>query len=155
LTDDLEALLAMAGDYAEFVLVDQHDKELMPTFHMITIEGESMLAPTPWRDEDDKRMMLAALRSIMKDRKVVRYSMVSEAWSARQPKDWKPGQDVGPAPGERPDRKEVVIAVAADKARTVSRSWDIVRGESGSIVKLVLDKEHTGVQEGRMGNLLK
>jgi hypothetical protein len=155
MSDELERLLDNAGKHAENLLVDQHEDELLPFFHMITADGENILAPTPWRNEDDKRDMLGSIRLFMRMKNVVRYSMVSEAWAAIQPKDWKPGQDLGPMPSERPDRREVVVAVAADKERTVSRSWDIVRGESGSVVKLKLDEGYEGHLEGRMGSLLR
>jgi hypothetical protein len=154
-SDELERMLDNAGAHAENLLIDQHEDELLPFFHMITADGENILAPTPWRDEDDKRDMLGSIRLFMRMKNVVRYSVVSEAWAASQPKDWKPGQDISPMPSERPDRREIVIAIAADKERTVSRSWDIVRGEAGSIVKLQLDKDFAGSQEGRMGSLLK
>jgi hypothetical protein len=155
MTDNLERMLDNAGRHAECVLIEMHEAELLPVFLLITADGEAMLAPTPWGDEDDKAFMLSVLRTMMKAKNVVRYSMVSEAWAARQPADWKPGQDLGPMPSERPDRKEVVIAVAADKDHTISRSWDIVRGESGTIVKLVLSPWTPDQQQGRMGSLLK
>jgi hypothetical protein len=154
MSDALDALLELAGKHARRVLVEMKEAELMPTFLMIA-DGQNILMPAPWRDENQKRLMLAAVRKILKDKRVTRYSVVSEAWSAVQPKDWKPGMPEGPAPSERPDRKEIVIAIAADKTTSQSRVWDIVRGEAGSVVDLRLDSNALTGLEGRMAELLR
>jgi hypothetical protein len=154
MTDELDALLKHAGEHARNVLVEMKQTELLPTFLMIAAE-ENILMPAPWRDEGEKRIMLAAARAIMKDKGVTCYSLVSEAWTAVQPKGWKPGMPQGPLPADRPDRKEIVIAIAADKATSKSRVWDIVRGEGGTIVDLRLDKDGLTGLEGRMAELLR
>ena len=154
MSDELDALLEIAGGHARAVLVDMKEAELMPTFVMIA-DGETLFAPTPWRDEKDKARYLGALRAMMKKRGVTRYSMVSEAWTAKQPEGWKPGMPQGPLPGDRPDRKEVVIAIAADKTNAKSRTWDIVRGESGAVVELRLDTASLRELGGRMAELLR
>jgi hypothetical protein len=154
MTDELDALLKHAGEHARRVLVEMKETDLMPTFVMIA-EDEHVFMPAPWRDDDEKRIMLAAARGIMKAKGVTRYSMVSEAWTAAQPKGWKPGMPQGPLPADRPDRKEIVIAIAADKATSKSRVWDIVRGEGGTIVDLRLDKESLTGLGGRMAELLR
>jgi hypothetical protein len=153
-TDELDALLEIAEGHARAVLVAMKEAELMPTFVMIA-DGETLFAPTPWRDARDKARYLGAVRALMKERGVTRYSMVSEAWTAKQPDGWKPGMPVGALPGDRPDRKEVVIAIAADKTNTKSRTWDIVRGESGAVVELRLDKAGGHDLSGRMAELLR
>jgi hypothetical protein len=145
----------MAGRHAETVLVLKHEPELAPMFHMLDEEGNSVIAPVIWRDENEKHAILAGMKILMRQEEIVAYSMVSEAWAAVQPKDWKPSMPYGPMPSERPDRKEVVIAIAADKIRAISRSWDIVRGEAGSIVKLELSPLAPDRQEGRMAELLR
>ena len=154
MNDDLDALLELAGDHARRVLVEMKEAELTPTFLMIT-DRETIFTPALWRDEREKAAILAAVRAIMKKRGVVRYSMVSEAWTAMQPEGWKPGMPQGPLPGDRPDRKEVVIAIAADKATSKSRTWDIIRGESGSVAELRRDKAELKDLGGRMAELLR
>jgi hypothetical protein len=154
MTDELDALLERAGEHARRVLVEMKRAELMPTFLMKGQEETTILI-APGRDENEKRILLKAVRGIMKDKRVTRYSMVSEAWTAAQPKGWKPGMPQGPLPSDRPDRKEVVIAIAADKATAKSRVWDIVRGEGGSVVDLRLDKDGLTGLEGRMTELLR
>jgi hypothetical protein len=154
MTDDLDALLDNAGQHARNVLVEMKETELLPTFLMIAPE-ENILMPAPWRDEAEKRVLLRTARGFMKAKGVTRYSMVSEAWTAVQPAGWKPGMPQGPLPADRPDRKEVVIAIAADKTVTKSRVWDIVRGEGGSVVDLRLDKAALQDLSGRMGELLR
>jgi hypothetical protein len=152
--DDLDALLDNAGQHARIVLVEMKETELLPTFLMIAAE-ENILMPAPWGDEIEKKVLLRAAREIMKAKGVSRYSMVSEAWTAKQPEGWKPGMPQGPLPADRPDRKEVVIAIAADKTATKSRVWDIVRGEGGSVVDLRLDDAALQDLSGRMGELLR
>jgi hypothetical protein len=154
MTDELDAMLELAGEHARRVLVEMKQADLMPTFVMVADE-ENIFMPAPWRDDDEKRIMLAAARAIMKDKRVTRYSVVSEAWTAVQPKGWKPGMPQGPLPADRPDRKEIVIAIAADKATSKSRVWDIVRGEGGSVVDLRLDKDGLTGLGGRMAELLR
>ena len=154
MTDDLDALLDKAGQHARIVLVEMKETELLPTFLMIAAE-ENILMPARWGDEAEKRLILRAAREIMKEKGVTRYSMVSEAWTAKQPEGWKPGMPQGPLPSDRPDRKEVVIAIAADKTATKSRVWDIVRGEGGSVVDLRLDQAALQDLSGRMGELLR
>jgi hypothetical protein len=154
MTDDLDALLDKAGQHARIVLVEMKETELLPTFLMIAAE-ENILMPARWGDEAEKRLILRAAREIMKEKGVTRYSMVSEAWTAKQPEGWKPGMPQGPLPSDRPDRKEVVIAIAADKTVTKSRMWDIVRGEGGSVVDLRLDQAALQDLSGRMGELLR
>jgi|HubBroStandDraft_6_1064221.scaffolds.fasta_scaffold753868_2 hypothetical protein len=151
--DDLDALLDKAGQHARIVLLEMKETELLPTFLMIAAE-ENILMPAPWGDEIEKKVLLRAAREIMKAKGVSRYSMVSEAWTAKQPEGWKPGMPQGPLPSDRPDRKEVVIAIAADKTATKSRLWDIVRGEGGTIVDLRLDQAAQDLG-GRMGELLR
>ena len=154
MSDELDALLELAGAHARHVLVEMKEAELMPTFLMIA-DGENIIMPAPWRDENEKRVILGAARAIMKESGVTRYSMVSEAWSAAQPEGWKPGMPEGPLPGDRPDRKEIVVAIAADKVTSKSRTWNIVRGESGAVVELRLDDAVLSGLGGRMAELLR
>jgi hypothetical protein len=155
MSDDLDGLLELAGGHAHAVLIDMKADELTPTFLMVSA-GEHIFMPAPWRSEGDKAAILEAAREIMKEAGVIRYSVISEAWTAAQPEGWKPGMPQGPLPADRPDREEVVIAIAADKTTAKSRIWRIVRGEAGSIVDLRHDpgQQMTDLG-GRMAELLR
>ena len=150
MSDPLDALLELAGKHARRVLVETKQAELVPTFLMIAAK-ENIFAPVHWRNERHKAAILNALRAIMKESGVTRYSVVSEAWSAVQPM----GMPQGPPPRDRADRKEVVIAIAADKLTAKSRTWDIVRGEGGAIVDLRLETGGLKDLGGRMADLLR
>lgn len=154
MTDELDALLKRAGEHARRVLVETKARELMPIFLMVAAK-ENIFLPAPWRSDQEKALMLRAARAIMQERGVTCYSIVSEAWTATQPKGWKPGMPQGPMPADRPDRKEIVFALAADKTRSKSCTWDIVRGEAGSVVDLRLEKGPLQDLGGRMAELLR
>jgi hypothetical protein len=153
----LEAMLEMAGKHAHNMLLGHKVDQLVPVFLMIDGDDDVMLAPVPWNDDNDKKRGLKIARATMKLAGIVRYSIVSEAWTANQPIGWKKGMPVGPLPADRPDRKEVVWALAADKQQHRVRVWNIVRGEAGTVVRLDHDRqvEHLPGMGGRMAELLK
>jgi hypothetical protein len=149
----LEVLLMQAERHIRHVLLEQKEDQLVPLFAMAK-RGEMILCPTPWRDDDEKRLMVEAVRQEMHREGVKAYVFMSEAWSAAQPEGWKPGDAEGPLPEDRPDRQEIVFAVACDKERILHRVWRIVRGEAGTIVKLEREKDLDGLT-GRMAGLLR
>ena len=55
---------------------------------------------------------------------------------------------------DRPDRKEVVLAMATDGTTTQYKSWDIVRDAAGNCVELVEEKKITTFSMGRFEGLL-
>jgi len=95
------------------------------------------------------------LRAKMREWNTVAYSIVVEAWAAQQPKDWKIGDDPGPRPAQRPERKEVVIAIASDGTEVVSRTWEIVRDWHERVIGLEqIEHPDYGVMQGWMAELL-
>jgi hypothetical protein len=151
----LHTLLDDAERHIRRVLLEKKEPELVPMFVMATKRGGIILCPTPWRNDEEKRLMIEALRREMRKEGAEAYCFMSEAWTAVQPKGWKPGDSEGPAASHRPDRQEIVFALAADRERTIQRQWRIVRGEAGTIVKLDLDKEPPDAIVGRMSELLR
>jgi hypothetical protein len=148
----LTGLLDLAESHVRQVLLDMKAAQLMPVFLMVDRDDEVMLAPVPWNSEEEKTDALRMVRVTMQLAGVQRYSIVAEAWTA----EWKAGDPPGPMPVDRPDRKEVVWALAADKTQHRVRVWNIVRGEAGTIVKLDLDKDVKPMPGigGRMARLL-
>jgi hypothetical protein len=154
---ELEGMLDLAENHVRNVLLDMKAEQLMPVFLMIDRDDDVMIAPAPWDGEEEKAQALKMVRATMKVAGVKRYSIVAEAWTAEQPVGWKKGDPVGPMPEDRPDRKEVVWALAADHKQHRVRVWNIVRGEAGTIVRLDQDKkvkEMPGIGGGRMARLL-
>jgi hypothetical protein len=155
MSDTLNHLLDEAERHIHNVLIDQHEDELLPVCVMAKGDGR-FIAPTPWRSENEKGAMLTLMRHQMQSNGVEAYCVMSEAWIAVQPEDWKPGDDAGPPPSQRPDRQEVVFACASDKTQSIQRMWRIVRGEAGAIVKLDLDDgRNVADTVGRMAELLR
>ena len=154
MVDGLEVLLDSAEQHIRRVLLEQKEDELVPLFVMAKPD-EMILCPTPWRDDFEKALMVDMVRQEMRKEGVKAYVFMSEAWSAKQPAGWKPGDPEGPAPSDRPDRQEIVFALACDKERALERVWRIVRGEAGTIVKLEREEKTTTGLVGRMAGLLR
>jgi hypothetical protein len=152
--DGLEVLLDSAEQHIRRVLLERKEDELVPLFVMAKRDG-MILCPTPWRDDFEKALMVDMVRQEIRKEGVKAYVFMSEAWSAKQPAGWKPGDPEGPAPSDRPDRQEIVFALACDKERALERVWRIVRGEAGTIVKLEREEKTTTGLVGRMAGLLR
>lgn len=150
----LNTLLDRAEKHIRRVLIEDKERELMPMVVMAK-EGELGVAEIPWRNDDEKIAMVEALGAAMREKGIEAYVFMSEAWIALMPCGWSPDQRVPVMPKERPDRKEVVFALACDKDRAVQRSWRIVRGEAGTIVKLEREKDEVSSLGGRMADMLK
>lgn len=73
---------------------------------------------------------LAAIGTIRVLRSVKMFDyaiLISEAWSAKAPKDWKPG-DPHIRPSESPDKREVVIIhIVGDNGETRTGMWALER----------------------------
>ena len=48
-------------------------------------EGPAFAVECGWRDEDERRLMLAVLRATMTTKRAVRYAILSEIWMAMKP----------------------------------------------------------------------
>jgi len=140
---NLESLLELAGKHARIVLVEMGFPELLPSWLLINSDGTCHIVGTPWQDERDKERQVKRLALRMRREHTVAYSFVCEAWSA-----WLDPGEYDPETGEipealrarnRPNRREVVTALAADKTRAIYGTWEIQRDWEGKIVKLVPD----------------
>jgi hypothetical protein len=73
-------------------------QELAPTWILISDQGEYDIIGTPWVNTTQQR--LACTQA---------YSLVVEAWTAKAPEGWQPGEP-RVAPCQDPERKETVLA---------------------------------------------
>jgi hypothetical protein len=147
-------MLELAYGQAKNLIVGNKE-QIMPVFMVLAGDDSIVFVGTPWHGDDQKNMAIVMLRELMKEHKATAYSFLTEAWVARQPKGWRPGIDPrGPAPMNRPDRKEVVLAMATNGIDTQYKSWDIVRDADGNCVELVEEKKITAFSMGRFEGLL-
>jgi hypothetical protein len=153
---ELDRLIEIAIQQAERVLVNQPNASILPTFVMERGNGEVAIFATPWSSERDKDITVFALRRVMRNDNVERYSFISEAWMAVA----VPGTEnksrlaAHEMPSQRPDRVEVVIISASDKTEVRSAMLRIVRGEGGTVVRLDRDRAEAKHVRGRFADLL-
>lgn len=149
----IEKMLELAHGQAQNLIVGNKE-QIMPVFLILTGHDEIMIVGTPWQDDDQKDMAVALLRRMMASHQAKAYSFLTEAWVARQPKGWKIGDPQGSAPKNRPDRKEVVLAMASNGSSTKYKSWDIIRDQDGNCIELKPEKDITEFAFGRFDGLL-
>jgi hypothetical protein len=154
---ELDRLIEIAIQQAERVLVDKPNAQILPTFVLEKPDNEIGVFATPWTNEREKEITVYALRHVMRETKVLRYSFISEAWMATA----RPGTEHlarlpdGEMPSQRPDRVEVVIITASDATTIKSAMLRIVRGEGGTVVRLDRDLADAKAIKGRFADLLK
>lgn len=136
-TDLLDKLLDLAEQQALLVRFGLKE-ELMPTWLLINAQGKTKIVPTPWRNDVEKMLARVFVQGRMSKFGAVAYSFLTEAWTAQQPKDWKPEDGISEAerPMHRADRQERVIACACDGTTTKWRVWGIIRDHLEQVVKL-------------------
>ena len=150
----LDDLIERAYRHASRVLIKERQTMLAPAFIMVGPDGAITAFAPQWVTAADKEASAIYARALMRETGCVQYSFLSEAWVATQPKGWRPGDDEGPSPSDRPDRAEIVFALASDKHHQVCRDWAIVRDRKGRIVKLEPRGDIGGDILGRFSNLL-
>jgi hypothetical protein len=141
----LQALVDMAGAQARKIMVGTKE-ELMPCF-LLQTETEVHILGTPWADSSQKAALIEEVRRWAKKIGAVRYSFLCEAWQAKVVDE----NDERPA-SERPDREEIVMAVASDGKETVRAQWAIKR-QDGVCVGLEKDPTDIVVLYDRMNIL--
>lgn len=135
--EGLKALVDLASEHAETVLVKAHES-LMPTWLLTDGKGCLYLVGTPWRDEKEKYNAHLAMRDFVREREIVAYGFVVEAWLATRPPGWRPEPGKpAPRPAEDPNRREVVMAVATNGKTQRFRTWATRRDAAGKVSALV------------------
>jgi hypothetical protein len=149
----IDQMLSLAYGQAKNLILGNKD-QIMPVFMILTGDDEIIFVGTPWRGDNQKNMAAIMLRDMMKEKRAIAYSFLSEAWVASQPQGWKIGDAVDTLPADRPDRKEVVMAMATNGTDTKYKSWVIMRDKEGNCVELVEEKRITRFSMGRFEGLL-
>lgn len=155
-TTNLDQLFDLAREHAERVLVGApKERQLMPIWHLVPERGDEMVIMTPFDCETAKMIVLAQLRDYMREKAVVRYVFITEAWAVRTTKE-EYAKDKRP-PSERDNRVEIVQIVGAERGgEGQGRAFEIVRDwTTGQVTELKpLDQSATQMS-GRFANLLE
>jgi hypothetical protein len=154
---NLDDLLDLAGHQAQIILVDQKMPELIPSWVLIQADGSTQIIGTPWRNDAEKSQTGDLLKAKMDELGTVAYSFVAEAWAATAPKGYE-GSAYLPdnlRPRNRPDRVEVVAALAANAQEAKYRQWKIKRDSDGHVIALERLEESLKGSRSWMAELLK
>lgn len=116
--------------------------ELMAMFHCRPQSGPDLVIATPWRNEFEKVAVLAKLRTIFRERGIVAYASIGEAWCSMsttikpRPDGSIPRFYPGDPPSQQPDRFEVLMIMATDGTTVKSRAWRMKRDSRGRLLDL-------------------
>jgi hypothetical protein len=136
---DLNTLLQLAGQQAHAVLIDLR-QPLMPTWLLYREPDKVMIVATPWESDQEKLAMGKLIKARLRRFGCTSYSFVCEAWAA-----WLDAGEYDPVSGEvseanrasnRPNRREIVTALAADKDKWIFSSWGVMRDVQGHVYEL-------------------
>jgi hypothetical protein len=156
--NDLDQLIELAGTQARGVLVELGLPQLVPSWVLINKKGQFNVVTTAWKDDEQKELARKAIRQHMRQHRTTTYSVVFEAWAAHAPSDWNPDEELQPweHASERPDRWEVVIAIACNRKQSRIKQWKIVRDPfSGKVTDLEPDEAiEPGSWDGWLAEML-
>lgn len=131
----------------------EKDGHLDSVFIAFKSDDSIMIIAAPWRDEDEKAIMLTMIKQTFAEQRVTAYALVSEIWMKRF--------DVGnrPPPGvmvsNYEDRDEGVHILVVDRDGVDSRIYQIKRPMDGSPATLSAEHSVSGDSfVGRMTELL-
>ena len=108
-------------------------------------EGKAFAVECGWRDEDERRLMLAVLRATMATQRAIRYAIWSEIWMAMKPlpEGRTAQQEIDDADYQHgdisrdPDRVEAVFTLVVEASgKQAIRLQKIVRGRRGGVRRL-------------------
>lgn len=134
----LQELVELAGQQARRVILEAK-QPLMPSWVLVGPKGQMTILGTPWKDDLEKEMTRYAMRRVIKEKGIVSYSVVTEAWTAVKPNGWTPEKDPDYLrPKDDPERKECVIALATDGKAREFRRWLIKRNHLEQVTDLEL-----------------
>jgi len=146
---ELRELLDGASDMAADVFYEVG--EIEPTWIAENVDGLVMVLRTPFTDADiSKDIVVRSMRKLFKERNVVRYVFVSEAWIV----EFKDHMDAG-RPSQHPDRREIIMLRGEDiNGDVIGATRYILRPEVGK-PKLTELKIDEGEFSGRFTGMFK
>jgi len=154
MTYSLDELVDKGLEHAKHVLIGVKGAQIVPFFHIQFINGgpPPVVMVTPFRDDKEKRLVIASVRATLKEFRplVDSYSFVTEAWVANQS---GPVRSTDLSPSEREDRRECVIITAANKDEGVMRCFEIKRSPDATVCELVPETDKHDRVSGPLFNL--
>jgi|SRR5215469_3391699 len=121
--EELAVLISLGEELAREMLLVKRHKELVPVYHLIGKENDHHIMYCPWRNDFDKKLHFAAVRTHARKIGCRAFSFVSEGWSVMRPKD-NPG---GPQPRDDPNRIEIVNISAVNHSGAKTKHLHMVR----------------------------
>lgn len=129
--NQLDILLDAAEAQARIVLVTLKFPSLLPMWVIVTGTGETVLRQTPFANDAQKLAVEFYMKEELRELEAVAYSFLAEAWMAHVELDQITSDDRLTSdwlrPTYRPDRIEIVTAIAVNRAQTKTRTWEIIR----------------------------
>lgn len=150
-------MVDLAEQQARRILLGTKE-ELIPQWLLASLDGVEIVA-TPWGGGNEKYLAIEVMRNMMRAKQVHAYSLLVEAWFVNEkvPEGQTPEgvKYRGPPPSERPDRKESVCAMAANRyGKHLHRHWEIIRDKKGRCAELRLMTEYEDRISGIFDSLL-
>jgi hypothetical protein len=78
---DLDMMLELAHTHAKHIII-KCNQQLMPSWLVIDARNKGHVIGTPWKDDDEKQIMIAEVRLFMQDHGARAYSFITEVWMA-------------------------------------------------------------------------
>jgi hypothetical protein len=130
---DLDKLLDLAELHARMVLFKRR-QALPPTW--ILSDGKEMRKVfTPWKTDLERELTKGYIANLIKQYNTVAYCVISEVWVAKDTQENYESKNYI-QPRHRPDRQEMVFALATNGTSVQNRQWQIVRDWHERIIKL-------------------
>jgi hypothetical protein len=142
----LDDLLKDISQHIHRVLMDDHAESLMPMYHIVG--DENLVIGCPWRNEEEKLLVLRAIKQTARQNNATMIGFVCEMWMTKHKT-----QDLinYVPPSQSPDRIEGVMAMVTDGAETKVNFWQIIRNRpGGTIISLIPEATEAGMFSGRM-----
>lgn len=151
----LDQLLDQVGQHAHHTLIEENNDSLVPLYHLITKQNESIIIACPWATTDQKLLAIQAIKQLAHKKNAVLAAFVSECWMVVKDAPltpWHARQMINePPPSEDPKRIETILAVATDGESTKAKMWQMVRARpGGTLIALMPHPVNEGQFAGRM-----
>lgn len=140
--------MQIGEEHAREMMVGSKDQYLTQ-FTLMKPNDHYDICATPWGEPKEKRDMVfgVAMQAIKSG--AIAFSFCTEAWFAsssfKGPQKQQP-PPVGPAPSERPDRREGIVLIASDGKERLFNCWEIIRDKEGTCIELRLQEEAKGFE---------
>lgn len=107
----------------------KNDGEISPVAIIISHDGQPNFIPTPYRDLDEKRMMMEGVRAICQKVDAIALFLINEAWIKQVDKNDKATIEKADKEGisSFDDKKEVAMMIFETKLTSQIISFDLDR----------------------------